>query len=646
MKQKLLFLFICLFAVSCMEAPGGARVPNATKDSNGLTGGSGGGQGAIGEDDSLTGDGESIPKVEIRHLIEPKVDNISDSGSYKRKLTIPKNFDNFLYVAGINVKTLADKNLKVRFNFGLNSAPIEIQATLATATPNGLTSSSPVQVLALDLRSKPFNNIQLIYDLYDYNDYDFDGSGNNPGALSEPINFNRNDGLFCRGLALKDDPTFSGNSTNTCVGTNDICKYTFAKVLDKGLIEEDPDDLSLLPIVPNERQIQSGTVGLFSDSDSLKLQRCLPDNPFDGTEVYKYDATTSFILFGDSDTIAATKYYYQGPYRTSSFEQWQIGSQALVGKYGVFGEILDVTPNNLVDDDEVEFGYKSKLFPLYVKYDLPSSTEYLGSILPDGEKTLLETNSNTTSEWMDGCNARATTVHNITGEHIGSCTVTATIELIAEDDDNNSTVVDITNEIKLQLVKPSLLNTNGEDVLADSFSQCSSTSQCGSGSCCINKRCWSKDIVKQCIEDLPSYGNQITGDSCSSDYQCSSLCCNKVEGKCAPHDTISDNPSFCSKPSGQTCVAKDWCAKSPITTCAVVNTGRDEFGGITCAKRCITVEAFGECTSSNGIDQGVCIPPTQPPTVIFDEDDPNRCLEAISYSELEKCANNPDECTL
>lgn len=649
MNKITTLLFLCFFTVSCLEAPSGNREPTSTQGSDGLTGGSGNGNGAVGGDDSLNGDDVVIPKIEIRHLIEPKVDNVSDSGSYKRKLTIPKNFNNFLYVAGINVQTLADKNLRVRFNFGLNSAPITIQATLATATPNGLTSSSPVEVLALDLRSRPFNDVQLIYDLYDYNDYDFDGSGNNPAALSEPVGFNRNDGLFCRALALKDDPTFGGNSENKCQGTNDICKFTFAKVLDKGLVKEALDDNGntvLVPVVPSEQSSQSGNVGLYSDADEIKLQRCLPDNPFDGLEAYQYDNTTSFLLFGDHATISGDKYYYQGPYRTSSFEQWQIESQAIVGKYGLFGEVSDENLNNLVDDDEIELGYKSKLFPLYIKYDLKDSVEYLGSIVPDGEKTLFETNTATTSEWMDGCNARATTVHNITGEHIGSCTVTATIELIAEDDDGTSTTVDITNEIKLQLVRPSDLNTSGVDVLADSFNQCSSSNQCGSDSCCINKRCWSRDIVKQCIEDLPSFGNQVTGDSCSSDFQCSSLCCNKVAGKCAPHDTASDNPTFCSKPAQQSCVAKEWCAKSPVTTCAIVNTGNDQFGGITCAKRCITVETFGECTSSNGVDQGVCIPPTQPATIVFDQTDPDRCEGAINYNELEECANNPEQCTL
>lgn len=645
MKQILLITFMIAVLSGCMEAPQGGRVPAADDSRNdNLTGGDGG-RGAIGTPDELAEGEEEVPKVEIRHLIEPKVDNISSSGSYKRKLTIPKNFDDFLYVAGINVETLATKNLKVRFSFGLNSSPIEIQATLATATPSGLTNSSPVNVLALDMRSKPFNDVQLIYDLYDYNDYDFDGSGNNPGALTEPVTFNRNDGLFCRGLALKDDPTFSGNASNECSGTNDICKYTFAKVLDKGLVEEDPDDGSLLPIVPSERQIQSGSVSLYEDLDSIKLQRCLPDDPFSGPVAYKYDNSASFLLFGDSETIGGTKYYYQGPYRTSSFSKWEISSEALVGRYGIFGEILDDNLNGKVDDGEVEFGYRSKLFPLYMKYDLPDSVEYLGSIIADDKKSLFEMNSAGWSEWMDGCNARATTVHNITGEHIGSCTVTATIELIAEDSEG-STVVDITDEVKLQLVKPSKLNTEGEDVLADSFSQCSSSSQCGSDSCCINSRCWSKDIVKQCIEDLPSYGNQVTGESCSSDYQCSSLCCNKTTGRCAPHDTLAETPSLCSKAGGESCVAKEWCAKERVVTCGIVRTGTDKYGGVTCTKQCIPVSVHADCTSSDGITQGICVPPRQLYDVVFVEEDPNRCQDAISRSELEECANNPGTCNL
>ena len=150
-----------------------------------------------------------------------------------------------------------------------------------------------------------------------------------------------------------------------------------------------------------------------------------------------------------------------------------------------------------------------------------------------------------------------------------------------------------------------------------------------------------KSIVGQCIEDLPSYGNQVTGSACTTDYQCSSLCCNKLDGRCAPHDPDSVNPSFCSKPSGQTCVAQEWCQKSPVTTCAIVSTGTDEFGGVTCDLRCVTAEVFGECTVSDGVSVGQCKPPCQPTAPVFNPTDPNRCEDAISFDQLVETANNP-----
>ena len=244
---------------------------------------------------------------------------------------------------------------------------------------------------------------------------------------------------------------------------------------------------------------------------------------------------------------------------------------------------------------------------------------------------------------MDGCNLRATTVDDITGEHIGSCNVTATIEIISIDDvTQKQTVVDITDEVKLQLVKPSYINGAGDDVLFSSFQQCSSSNQCGSDSCCINKRCWTKDIVGQCIEDLPNYGNLVTGDTCNSDVQCASLCCNKTDGRCAPHDTVSQNPSYCSKPVGQSCVAKEWCQKETVQTCAIVSTGLDKYGNVTCEKRCEAVKVFGECIAADGAGVGKCSAPCSPPdTTVYNPNDPYRCDEMITLSQLKELANNP-----
>ncbi|MBD67041.1 MAG: hypothetical protein CME62_17700 [Halobacteriovoraceae bacterium] len=647
MKGKIsIFILLIFILTACIEAEQGARVSSETdaigSDNKGA--GDNGGDGVADNDDGVGSDeGEIIAKVEVRHLIEPKVDDDSDAGDYKRKLTIPKNYNGLLYLAGINISTLASKNVKVRFNFGLNSLPIEIPATVSTGA--GLTPQTNTQVLVMDLRSKPFSDIQLLYDLFDYNTYDFDGSGSDPSALNEPVASNRDDKLFCRGLKLKNDPTFTGSLTERCKDSDDICKYAYAKIVDKGLVEDrgaNPD----LPIIPSEPQIQSGSLGLDDDTHSIKLSRCLPDNPLLYTNFYTYDGTYSFGTFGSSNTIDGTVYHYEGPYRSLNTGNWEVEEEAIKGQFGVFQGVWDDDVDGLVDEDELDFGYKSNLFPLYTKFNLLGGTEYLGSALPDDEKTSFTMSTNGTSEWMDGCNERATTVHDITGEHIGSCNVTATIEVVTTDDDTGvETTIDITKEVKLQLVKEAILDTNGDNVLLSSFQQCSSSNQCGSDECCINKHCWSKSLVNQCIEDLPSFGNQVTGEACTSDYQCASLCCNKINGRCAPHDTISENPSYCSKPSGQTCVAKEWCQKHPVTTYAIVDTGFDNLGNRTCALRHVTAEVYGDCTSTDGLSEGICVPPSQPSIPTFDENDPNRCANAISFDQLVECANDPDLCT-
>lgn len=633
-----------IFALtSCMEAAQNPRDISSNNNSVGVGADAGNpnGDGVVGgDDDGGVGEGGEISaKVELRHLIEPKIDDEDDGGDYKRKLTVPKNYNGLLYLAGINVSTLASKRIKARFKFGVNSLPVDIDATVATGA--GLTPQTGVQVLVLDMRNRPFNDIQLIYDLFDYNEYDFDGSGNNPAALADPVQFNRNDKLYCRGVKLENDPTFSGQLSTGCVGTGDVCKYSYAKIVDQGLIKEslDPDVPDSI-IFPSEPNIQSGTLGLYDDTDAIKLQRCLPDNPNDGTLVYKYDDDHSFTTFGDNETIDGSKYFYRGPYKALNTDEWEVSSDAIIGSNGIFGDTL-------IAGLPEAFGFQSRLFPLYTKFNLLSSTEYFGAITPDDDKGPITMSSNGESEWMDGCNARATSTHDITGEHVGSCNVTSTIEIVVINDDGTELVMDTAKDVKLQLVKPSTLDTNGENVLHSGFTQCSSSNQCGSDECCINKHCWDKSIVKQCIEDLPSYGNLETGDGCTSDFQCSSLCCNKIDGRCAPHDPLAENPSYCSKPSGQTCVSKEWCQKHPVTTCGIVSTGSDNQGNVTCALRCITVAVHGDCSSSDGVTQGVCIPPDQPDTPVFDPNDPQACDGALSFGELEQCANNPElDCSL
>lgn len=620
------YIFISLLIVSCLEAP---MTRQAATSSQGVGSGAGNGNGNnfTGGDDDLSGDGNTvIAKVEVRHLIEPKVDSSSEGGDYKRKLTLPKNYNGFLYLAGINVSTLSSRSIKVRFKFGQDKSAIEIPATVSTAP--GLTPQTNVEVLVLDLRARDFQDVQLIYDLYDYNEYDFTGT-----EPDEPVADNRDDNLFCRGLNLADDPTFTGSVVDSCSGTTDVCKYAYAKVLDKGLVI---NGTNLDPIIPSEGNIESAGLGYYDDADAIKLNRCLPDNPLDNSFSYTYDLTTSFLF---NDTVATTidgvEYFYQGPYLAISANQWELTADAVTGDFGIFGSTFA---------GSVEYGYQSKLFPLYSRFELPKDTQYLGSQDPDGVKELLTMAANDTSSWMDGCNSRVRSVDEITGEHIGSCNVTAEIEVVSTDDDGVETIVDITDEVKLQLVKEADINTDGSNVLLTSFQQCSSSSQCGSDACCINNRCWSKNIVSQCIEDLPNYGNLETGEVCNTDYECSSLCCNKISGRCAPHDTIASEPVYCSKPSGQSCVAKEWCQKHPVTTCGIVRTGTDPFGNVTCALRCITAEVFGECSAADGIGQGICVPPQQPQSPTFDPNDPNRCNPdggLLTLEQLIELANNP-----
>jgi hypothetical protein len=621
--QKFFIMWLVLISVSLVSCNEVARVGMRYNDQNLDNNKNGNGNidcpvgvncatptdGSVGSTDE-----EIIPKVEIRHLIEPKIDDDDTGGDYTRKLTIPKNYHGLLYLAGINVTTLADKNVKVRFNFGVTGEPITVPATVSQAA--GLTPQTSVEVLVMDLRYRPFEDVQLIYDLFDYNEYTFRGSSD-VTALDEPVQDNRNEKLFCRGLSLKDDPTFEGQVADGCKDTNDVCKYAYAKIVDKGLVR---DGTPAVPITPQEPNIQSGTEAFYKDDDSIMLNRCLPDNPASNTYVYKDDPDSSTISlpYGASTSVNSEDYYFLGPYRPINEANWEITSNAIFStKYGVFGDSMSGTLTAA--------GIKSLMFPVATKFDLPKDVEYLGSNNPEDSRSLMTMTANTESNWMDGCNLRATTVDTNTGEHVGSCNVTATIDIITVDDSGKETVVDSSIDVKLQLVKPQEINTEGDNVLLSSFQSCTSSNQCGSDSCCFNGRCWSKSLVSQCMDDLPSYGNLQPGASCTSDFMCASLCCNQGTGKCAVHDTLQDPEVLCSKPSGQFCIAKEWCMKHTVTECYIVKTGFTPTGATTCALRCYTSQIHGDCES------GICKPPPQPELPVFNPNDPNQdpCANAI-----------------
>jgi hypothetical protein len=601
-KISILFCFT-LFFTGCFEAANNTRLPGTSSEIVG-PGTGGGSNSAI---NIALNNAETVEEavVEIRHLIEPKIDENGDGGTYLKKLTIPKNYDGLLYVAGLNISTLVNDSIKLRFRFGVDNAPIDVEATVSTAP--GLTPQTNVQVLVLDMSPRQFQNVRLLYDLYDYNTYDFAGDGSE--QYNEPVQLNRDKNLFCRGLNLEDDPTFQGNVTSGCNTPGAVCKYAFAKVVDQGLVRNNGGVLT--PITPSEANVQSGNDSYYEDTDGLKLSRCIPNK---NNLTFKYDDSLTFSAGLLSAVINGLVYEYKGPYRKVNDTLWQIQSAAEVGQYGLFGEI-----------DGGNY-YESKLFPLAAKRSLPKDVEYLGSATPDGFKGLTFQAANGDTQWMDGCNERATT-RDYLGEHVGSCNVTSKVEIIRTRDNGTEEIIS-SQDVKLQLVKDSVINSSGDDVVLSSFQSCSSSSQCGSDSCCIGNRCWDKDVVSQCVEDQPSYGLLNPGANCSSDYECSSLCCSQTTGKCAVHNTDQSPPTFCSKGVGQRCIAKEWCAQVPVTQCYIIKTGLDNQGGDTCALRCYTFERHGDC------EDGICKPPVQPTLPTFDPNDPNRCADACDAPDF------------
>lgn len=598
-----------------------------------------------------------LPKVEIRHLIEPNLSTdpsystgtgLSSGGSYVRKLTLPKNYAGRLYVAGINIGTLASRITKVRFKFGVNREPVTVPATVAYAP--GITPATNISVLVIDLRSQPFRSIRLPYDLFDYNDYTTDPV---TGLLTEdPTQDNRNTGLYCRGLRVEDDPTFQG--VGACDGVqsgtgqpNEECLYAYAKVLDQGLIQQSGS--VKLPLSPSFPQVKSVTGNYYyQDSMSQKLLKPLPELiPLSGTNMAGTlrfsDAATpvgssnsvplSFNIY-DPMTILGQTYYYRGPYRLVNSADWQFRFSNLDGKKRLFKEgswvYYDPSIGGPLPDDnqssplQYKLYYSSYMFPLATKLDIGANLAHLASDEREGVRTEQSLAVAGKTLWMDGANARAQSRNNDL-EHVGSCNVSATIEIIAKDDNNVDYLVSTANDVKLQLVRPTQYATDsGNEVLYTNYKRCTSNETCGGSECCFNNRCWDQSLVSQCMDTNSNQGNRIIGESCVSDLECSSLCCNRTSGQCAPHNTIANPAVLCSKPIGDFCIAKEWCAKSTVVKCYVVKTGTDGAGNTTCRQQCYNTQEYGDCKA------GTCVPPVQETIPTFDPNAPGACDGAIT----------------
>ncbi len=623
----LLILAILLLSggSSCVQEGGGSenssrfssrdpgQASDNTTDIPNEVNGAGPGDGSVGNisDEILEGG-----IADLRHIIDPF------SGTYKTKVTIPKNYKGFLYLSGLNISGLTDKLVSVRFRFGREREEIVIPATIGVAT--GITPQTNVKVLILDLEDQPFQDLRLPYDLYDYNDYDSSGNGiefESGDSMQEPTTDPRNSGLYCRGLRLEDDPTFSISTSNDkCDTAGETCLYSYAKILDSGLYYNDgTNDLAL---TPSEPQIDLSGNGYNTQSQDELIKKCLPDsNVASDINNVLPGAGLTTVSFG-SDVFGGT-YEYRGPYRPINVNEWEISGTAIYSDVatleptGIFQKINSLSPSFQ------EGGYKSFLFPRSGRLDLRSGVEYVGFTDPvNPSRSVRSLVSSGDSNLVDGCNLRvasykaASGTSNSANESISSCTVTATVDLIYTDPETSELkTITSSNEIKLQITRASETDFEGNEVRYSALTKCSNSNACGSGECCFNERCWSKNLVSQCLEDVPGEGNFNTGETCQSDFQCASLCCSTTSNTCAPHN--ADIDVLCSKSPGQACVTKEFCRKENIPTCFIVRTGTNSQGQVTCTRRCYNVPTFGDCTN------GVCVPPQIPDVPPFDPENPD-----------------------
>ncbi|MBC7539474.1 MAG: hypothetical protein H7281_11685, partial [Bacteriovorax sp.] len=416
---------------------------------------------------------------------------------------------------------------------------------------------------------------------------------------------------------LEDDPTFTPlTNVSTCSDALDKCLYSYAKIVDSTLFTNQTVNLITYTTsaIPTRSQVWSEAGGIRNPSvASISSNVCLPDDMGAGSINQLFDSTASPL----ADMLAMFGGFYRGPFRSINDTEWQISGNAIYNSTTGIFQSPPLVPNLLFP--VMTTGYHSMLFPRAGKLSLNAGVTYLGSVNHIGPRSKMVSDSTGTTKYVDGCNLRALNYDATTNEGISSCNVNASIEVFYMLDGKE---VNITTDktIKLQLIRPSLTNFEGKEVLTTSFKRCESSTTCGSDECCFNSRCWSKDLVTQCVDTTPVIGNQEIGANCTSDFECSSLCCNQSTGSCSPHNPNGINPIMCNKTSGQQCVSKEFCQQVAVVTCKIVKSGFKADGTAACTLRCPAVMTYGDCKG------GACVPPAQPAVPAFN---PNDCSTAV-----------------
>jgi hypothetical protein len=370
-----------------------------------------------------------------------------------------------------------------------------------------------------------------------------------------------------------------------------------------------------------EQYDKSGN-GYSSETEADNLRKCLPDNSdlnnFNGVLGTSLASLTFGSSFLDSNGAAQV---YKGPFRLFAEADWQISGAALFNS-------TPANPNGLFQSSYTvlspETGFKSYLFPRAGKINYSQAgVQYFGSDSPFGVRTLQVLPGAGDTKWMDGCNLRAKNYDEFSGETISSCNVSATIEVFTLVDGKEQ-ILASSKEVKLQLLKAGLGTDTGLEFSA--LKSCSDNRSCGTGECCFNSRCWSRDVVGQCRDDFSPVGNLGTGQTCGTDFDCASLCCNSLK-VCADHINTDSESVLCSKVPGQACVSREFCRQENVRECYILKT-TDANGNPSCEKKCFSVPKFGDCIN------GTCTAPSPSSDPAFDVTDPNRCDNALDSAPV------------
>lgn len=631
---KLIYLPIVLVVIlilisinSCVETPrqnGYDELPESLDNSTNNSDNNG--KQSTGDNNDNSFDDEttsSNAKVELFHVVDPY------TGSYTTKASIPKNYSGKLHIAGINVSSLNDKAITVKFNFGTSLTSVELPALIARGT--GITPQTNAELLVIDLYQRPFEGITLPYDLFDYTDYDSDNDGIEELA---PTTDPTNSGLYCRGLKLEYDPTYEGSN---CTDANSKCLYAYAKIRDSGLqYTQNGSTLKIAP--PKEGQRDVRGVGYSTTTSILPLasalKKCLPDNNSSNNLNRVLGGTTdiaggSTLYFNSPLTVNSTQnfaaYTYGGPFMAINRSGWEISGAAIFSDMtvagtpptGIFQKKLSVVGADS-DPYNPNRGFRSFLFPRAGKMDMLKDVEYFGSTDPFGQtsspigvRTLQKLSSSGESAYIDGCNFRVAYYDSFSAETISSCNITATIEIWAKDLTTKvKTLVTSSRDLKIQLLKPSIVDTDGNEVNYSSFKQCSTSNECGSNECCYNGRCWSNSLVSICADSSDDVGNIALGGSCSTDLECASFCCASGTSKCTTHVNDGISLSLCSKNPGETCISREFCRKKSVRECNIYKVGYNASGKVICNRLCFPVSKFGDCVNGYCVDPQDGILPT------------------------------------